>query len=293
MNPKSGIYRALTATISFVKEQRIMSLKHAKWVVDVGAGKGQDLGRYLNAEIEHLVAVDKDAAALAELIRRRYGFAKNSNKRVDDGNRKSRHGKSTTLHILVADAGNAYTGTLEKIEKFGMKRDGADAVICNLAFHYFCGSVEAIRNVIALMRSCLKVGGLAVITILSGDAIHKKLTSASIPDGGTWDIMEGEPETRKYSIKKMYSSDRLEDAGQRIGVLLPFSNGAYYEEYLVNIEYLTKEFTDRGFSVVSNSSIEKSIPDFEARARSVATGLTPGDREYLTLFTELVFCCRR
>ena len=74
--PKAGIYRAQTAFTSFVKTQRIAALRHARWVVDWGAGQGADLGRYLAAEVGNLVGVDRDRAALAELVRRKYSHAR-------------------------------------------------------------------------------------------------------------------------------------------------------------------------------------------------------------------------
>ncbi len=57
----------------------------------------------------------------------------------------------------------------------------------------------------------------------------------------------------------------------------------------MNAKTFTTEFAARGFSVTSSASIAKSIPDFEARNRAVAGGLTAGDRRYLALYSELVF----
>jgi hypothetical protein len=85
------------------------------------------------------------------------------------------------------------------------------------------------------------------------------------------------------------SADALEPAGQRIGVLLPFSEGRYYEEFLVNTKALTAEFAARGFGLVASTSAAGSIADFEARNRAVAALLTEGDRRWLALYGELVF----
>ncbi len=317
---KSDIYRAQTACISFVKEQRIAAMKHARWVIDVGAGKGQDLGRYLAAEVTHLVAIDQDRAALAELVRRRYGFAERGGR---DGRREREHRErergergdsgragrraATTVHVLVANANEPHKATLAKLERFNFERDTADAVVCNLAVHYFCASVESIRNFVAFARGCVKVGGVAVLTIMAGEAVHAAFAAARVPEGGTWDIFEqptsggaktaessktsdnAAPPSRKYSLRRLYAADTLEAAGQQIGVMLPFSRGEYYTEYLVNAKTFTTEFAARGFSVASSASIAKSIPDFEARNRAVAGGLTAGDKRYLALYSELVF----
>jgi hypothetical protein len=72
-------------------------------------------------------------------------------------------------------------------------------------------------------------------------------------------------------------------------VLLPFSEGRYYEEFLVNTKALTAEFAARGFGLVASTSAAGSIADFEARNRAVAALLTEGDRRWLALYGELVF----
>lgn len=294
VRPKSGAYAAQTAVLSFVKTQRILSLRHADWVVDVGAGKGQDLGRYLEAEVQHLVAVDRDRAALSELVRRKYAFAKRARGRAGDGDGEYSHrGRDaqartvTTIHVLVADAGAPHSQTLDRLAALGLRRQAAAALVCNLAVHYFLESVESMRNFVALARGVVRVGGLVVVTALLGAAAHALFTGGGVAEGGTWEVRENE--TLKFGLRRMYGSETLEAAGQRVGVLLPFSDGAFYPEYLVNAAALTAEFARRGFSVVAATSAADSIADFEARNRALAAQLTPGDRLWLGLFGELVF----
>jgi hypothetical protein len=69
---KSNMYHAQTSVISFMKDERIMSYSHSNKILDIGAGKGQDLGRYFAAKIKNLVAIDNDKASLSELIRRKF-----------------------------------------------------------------------------------------------------------------------------------------------------------------------------------------------------------------------------
>jgi hypothetical protein len=312
MRPKSGIYRAQTAATSFVKSQRIATLKHAGWVVDVGAGKGQDLHHYLDAEVQHLIAVDQDRGALSELVRRKYNFARGTapgaapgaaykpedNKNHGAGwpfRRRGRDGKAytaTTIHVLVADANDPFGETLDKLEALGLGRMVADALVCNLSVHYFLADLPAMRNFIALARGVVKVGGQVILTILFGEAVHAAFTTGRVALGETWDIFEAAgaaPPTRKYSLKRLYSGETLEGAGQRIGVLLPFSEGRYYEEFLVNTKVLTAEFAARGFRLTARTSVAKSIPDFAARHRALAGLLTEGDRKWLGLYGELVY----
>lgn len=284
MQTKSGAYRAQTAVISFAKTQRIAALSHANWVVDIGMGKGQDLGRYLDAEVRNLIAVDQDRAALSELVRRKYDFAK---RRGDKRDRRRQ--SSTIIHILAANANNPFGQTLDKLEVLGLVRMTADAMVCNLAVHYFLSDMTSMRNFIALARGIVKIGGQIVLTVLIGEAVHAAFNAAHVAEGATWDVFEGTPPIRKYSLKRLYSSDALADAGQRIGVLLPFSSGQYYEEFLVNTKKLTAEFISRGFSIIDSTKITKNIPDFEARNRVLASDLTEGDKQWLSFYGELIY----
>jgi hypothetical protein len=168
----------------------------------------------------------------------------------------------------------------------------ADAFVCNLAVHYFLADVSSMRNFVALARGSVKVGGQVILTVLLGEAVHAAFTSDRTALGESWDIFEGggaAPPTRKFSLRRLYASEKLEAAGQRIGVLLPFSEGRYYEEFLVNTKALTSEFTSRGFSLTASTNAAKSIPDFEARNRALAGILTEGDRKWLSFYGDLIY----
>ena len=279
MNPKSGAYAAQTAVISFVKSKLINSLKYSNCVVDLGSGKGQDIARYINAEVKNLIAIDQDRAALSELIRRKYDIAKKSNsydaqKRIN-----------TSIHILVTDLNDDYKVNYEKISLFEMKQ--VDAVVCNLAVHYLLNSTESMRNFIMLVNSLVKQGGMIILTALFGEMVHNLFKKEKIAEGESWNIFEND--VKKYSIKRLYSSDSLETAGQKIGVLLPFSGGNYYEENLMNTAALILEFKAYGFQLQSKKSISESINEFKARNQALGNALTAGDKTYLSLYGELIF----
>jgi hypothetical protein len=289
---KSSIYNAQTAVTSFVKSKGISPLKHASWVVDIGAGKGQDLGRYLGAEVQNLIAVDQDRAALSELVRRKFTHAKRR------GASGSKLRTATSIHILAASANDPFATTVRKLTALGMPPNNADALVCNLAVHYFLPDIKHMRNFVALAHNVVKVGGRVILTILKGESVHKAFMDSKTAKGETWDIFEtvkGKPEPiRKYSMRRMYGSSALEATGQAVGIMLPFSGGEYYTEFLVNSEVLSKEFAKKNFERIVpkagfTSSISDAIPDFETRNRALAKSLTAGDREYLSLYGELVF----
>lgn len=273
---KSGMYHAQTSVLSFMKTERIMSYSHYNWVVDIGSGKGQDLGRYFNAKIKNLIAIDNDKASLSELVRRKFTFAQD----------KTKKHSSTNVYVIHADMKDNYTSTLSKIyDVIPIPTNHIDAIICNLSIHYYIYTPELLTNYIKFVSNLIKINGQLVITCFFGEAIFKLLDN--LEENQTWTVYEHE--VVKYSIRKMYSSKKLEQMGQKIGVVLPFSNGEYYEEYIVNIDHLTKELKKYGFSLLSKNSVSDIISDFTLKNPSVASSLTKDDLLYLSLYGELVF----
>ena len=283
--PKSAMYRPQTAFTSFVKSLRIEAqLSHAAWVVDAAIGKGQDYGRYLKAGVRHLVGIDQDRGALSELIRRKYTHV--GGHKSGKGHNKSR--ESTILFVLRADLTSPHADVSTKVRSIvGFPESGADSLVINLAIHYFADKFVNIRNFAALTRNLVKVGGVVIITTMFGSKVHDLLTAHNVAEGGSWDSRQGG--VLKYSIRRGYADDALTAAGQRIGVLLPFSNGKYYDEYLVNVQELVTEFSARGFKLVEAPTFDSHFNEFKTRNPSEYKLLTPEDFVYLGLYGEIIF----
>lgn len=293
--PKSALYRAQTAYTSFVKSRRIESdLAHADWVVDAAIGKGQDFGRYLKAGVRHLVGIDQDRSALSELVRRKFSHAserKGPSRGTGERKTSGRGRGATTLFVLRADLTTPHAEVAAKVRSIvgfpgPAETGGADALVSNLAVHYFAGDVVHVRNFASLARDLVKVGGTVIITSMFGAKVHDLLASHGVAAGETWDARQ--EDVLKYSIRRDYTDDGLTAAGQRIGVLLPFSNGEYYEEFLVNVETFAAEFAARDFAVVAVATFDAYFEDFRARNPSVHKLLTPADFEFLSLYGEIV-----
>lgn len=87
----------------------------------------------------------------------------------------------------------------------------------------------------------------------------------------------------KYSIRKKYTGNELEDIGQKIEVLLPFSNKSYYEEYLVNIETICNEFKKYGIIMETNESFSKYLNSYKGF-------LDYNDKKYVNQYHYYIFC---
>ena len=276
---KPQAFNAPTAFTSMVKSERIAAeLSEAAWVVDAGSGKGQDYFRYQQAGVQNLVAVDSDCRALTEMIRRRL--------LAPPGEKSRRGARSMYLYTLCENFGDeAFARNVRGLR--GFPPGGADGLVANLSFHYLCGSAESIQRFARAARRLVKKTGVVVITCMFGEKVHALLTDRGVMVRQSWDAREGG--VLKYSIRRLYDSDELTPAGQKIGVVLPFSGGAYYEEFLVNTDYVAYAFKAQGFALRSVKPFGDSFPRFQKAHPQKFRDLTPDDRTHLSLYGELVF----
>jgi hypothetical protein len=279
---KRGIYTAQTSFMSSVKHQILTKYVSGQdFVVDLGAGRGQDIGRYMSNRVGAVLMVDNDPAALAELVRRKHSWNMQS---VQSGGNSSK----MSIYLRRADFTEpfeAVSGTLRKFPSFPSK--GADSVVCNLAAHYAFGSATGMRNFVYLIRSLLRPGGQAILTILDGERVFAKFRESGIPANHSWDLREDG--ILKYSIKRLFRQNELTTAGQKIGVLLPFSRGELYEEYVTNVSALISMFEKAKFVVQDRRNVWESYGSGQQKSSGRAATLTPNDREWLSMFAVLSF----
>ena len=278
---KAGIYFPQTAFTSYVKSKRIENYARYNLVCDLAGGHGQDLRRYIINQIQEVVFIDKDKTALAELDRRKYDIIE----RIKRG--KESPGVETKVRAMWADLNTNYRDIIARIHrnfpetannKFG-------AVVSNLAIHYSMNNIEELRNYTSLVQ--LLTDGTFSITCMLGDRVNKLLTEAKVSVGETWDSYQDT--IKKYSIKKLYEGTALTEIGQKIGVMLPFSGGDYYEENLVNVDTLSRELQLRGFKLKAVIPFDEHRESFKRDNPKMYSELTEADFKYLSLYGEIIF----
>ena len=280
---RSAAYRAQTAALSFAKTRAILAaLQGAAWVVDLGAGRGQDLGRYAEAGVRNLLAVDRDRAALAELVRRKLDLAGRGGGAGERGKRRGAPAPGPAVRVVAADLTGPAPALAALLAAAGPPLGEADGVVCNLAVHYFLAGRGGAANFAALAAALLRPGGRLLVTALDGAAVHALL--APLPPGGAWEAREDG--VLKYAVRRLYASPALEAEGQTIAVLLPFSAGEFYEEPLVNFAALGDALAAAGFAPAGKAPAADALPVFRARNPGLADALTPADRQWLGLFAE-------
>jgi ASC-1-like (ASCH) protein/SAM-dependent methyltransferase len=263
---KSAIYKPVTAFNSFVKCKLMSKFSKSDWLVDLAAGRGQDMFRVSDSGIKNALFIDNDAQALSELVSRKHDFQRGI-KRLN-----------TRIYTKLVDLSTDWTETTKSLKKIGIPVGTIDVVMCNFAIHYLIGTPENARNLINLIKTLLKPGGHFFFTAFNGEKIFELLNKKR-----AWDIREGE--VLKYSIIKKYAGERLEPTGQQIDVLLPFSGGKYYTEYLVNFKYLLNEFSSNGFDVEKKGDFGSFLPTFKTEVTRLYKGISKNDAEFLSLYS--------
>lgn len=262
-------YFAQRAFNSFVKAQLIKSYLKPPSIIDLGAGKGQELARVIDLGFNNITMADRDIDALYELLQRKYNL------------RLKTKDASASVHIRQIDFENAYEDTIASTAL----PTQLDASMMNFAIHYLCHDKTEhnknlpISDLFKLVHHVLKPKGRFLITCFDGQIIFNLLQ-----DSNEWTV-----DSKKYSIKKAYTSDTFTDLNQAIDVLLPFSGGSYYREYLVNIKFLESIAAGFGLTMIANDSFETMLRVFKKDNSKVYAQLTPADKEYVSLYCFAVF----
>jgi hypothetical protein len=264
---KGEIYIPQTSMISFCKSKLIEEAAGRtpnKFVVDLAAGKGQDLARYLPLFSKGLF-MDIDSIAISTLMARRVDLIRNP--------------KYSALRMETFVGVEDLTQPKEEIlarvsEYITPKKPGF--INCNLAIHYLVYDDYHAKNFAGLVKEMIAPGGIFAYTTFNGAKINALLAGAS-----EWVRRDGE--VVKYKISKLYQGDALR-MGAKIAVKLPFSGEEMYEEGLVDIDALNQIFSQFGLEVLREGSLTDYLPALKQENKKLFERLSPDDIEYVGLY---------
>jgi SAM-dependent methyltransferase len=254
-------YSAQRAFNSFVKTNLIekylfSTMGKRSRILDAMAGKGQDLARVIDIGFTEIIAIDKDIDALYEMLERKY------NLRVKRKNAEAR------VNIKQID--------LENVPE-DFKID-VDCAMINFGIHYLCHD-NGLNDFVKLCTNSIKSGGRLLITALDGENVFQLLNTNPL-----WKLTENGK--IKYSIQKKYSSKQFLPLNQTIGVLLPFSNGEMYDEYLVNFEYIETLFTE--FKLVAYDNFQSLMKVAKKDNKHLYDKLTETDQKWVSMYSYMI-----
>jgi len=262
-------YSTCTKYNSFIKGSLIeLYCKDVDWVIDLGSGKGQDLYKYSSAGIKHLTMVEMDTNAIFESLQRRF---MSKEKLFDITSIQGDLSKSKDIYNKIMNIRKQVISISGKL---------VDVIVCNFAIHYF---MHNISELIAVIATLLKKGGYFIFTTFDGKRIFNLLEKLKFNE--SWTIVEDNE--IKYKIEKRFDNTKFEKCGQKIGVLLPFSQTQLYEEELVNFDYLNDILKSVNFKKVASGSFHPDTISKELQISfpSFIYDLTEGDKEFVSLYS--------
>jgi len=133
--------------------------------------------------------------------------------------------------------------------------NGYDLIVCNMAFNYFTGSIANIKNICAFVAHYLKKKSRFIFTAFDGKAVIKLLNNTR-----EWHSSDKD---KRFHIKLLGKDTTLMNCGQKIDVKLPFSGGKFYTEYLVNIDYIEKQFSKFNITLETEERFSAYISDYK------------------------------
>lgn len=276
INDENDFYKAQRSFNSFVKtfvlesiiSDKLNDKNNTDFVIDLASGKGQDLARLSNLGFKSGLFIDSEKNALSELLNRKHHLKTHNNKQMQ-------------IFIKNIDLKTNYIEIIKKINDLNIEKESADVIICNFAIHYIIINDEYLSNFIKLLNYYLKPNGRFIFTCFDGQRVFDLLKHAEI-----WNSYENN--NLKFSIKKLFKSEHLTNNGQKIDVLLPFSNNTYYTEYLVNLNYVLNIFNESNFTTEISLSFSTLLDEFKVRNYKVYNSLSASDKEFINLYQYVI-----
>lgn len=273
------IYKASNQFKRFVVSSIMKSnLSNSKWIFDLGSGRGGDLHRYTAIGVEHALFIDRDATAIAELIRRKFSIksgGEESSRPYDINKAFIRKPRGLTIHTMVADLKTPSDQLIADVYQYGVSPGTIDGFVCNFALHYMCDTSEHITQLIKFISTMARVGAVFIFTVMDGKTVFDELLST-----GKWSRTENG--ILKYAIERRYNGKTLAKFGQTIAVKLPFAS-EMYEEPLCNVDAVASIAKRLGFEVEINEIMTNRIDTFKSAAPFVADQLSSEDIDYISL----------
>ena len=257
-------YQNITKYNLFVKQMMLQDIHNKNVVIDLGIGQGADLSRYIVANVKHLIGIDIDKDALTTLNSRMYTIL----------NKYKSQNQITKITTIFGDVCKT-EDIINKLIEFNISK--VDAVISQFAFHYY---LENLEYVVKMIGSLLNKDGYFLMSTFDGQLVYNLLNK----NNGEWKIIEDN--VIKYHIKRNYSGT-FQENGQSIELILPFSDGKYYKELLVNTDYIISIFNKFGMKLLKKQNFYDHIDEYTKLNKKFISNNS--DIQFISLYCYLIF----
>ena len=284
---ESTEYFAMRKFNNYVKKEIINSTSNQidlKWVIELASGKGQDLQKYIDGGFQNILMTDIDSDALSEIINRKHKYISDSLCYKTNAQKpKKTNNKFIKIYIKKLNLLDSYLINTDLVyaSQYGIPLDGVKLVVCNLALHYIVSDKLKSQNFVNFLDKILAPGGIFIFTAFNGEKVFNLLNEHS-NNNGKWNKYDDAGKLL-YSIKKKYNGN-FTGSNQQIDVLLPFTNGEYYTESLININVLNTQLEKKKISLMASDSFETYLTKFCIDKNNFYKQLTIIDKEYISLY---------
>ncbi len=257
-------------------------------LIDYAVGKGGDLQKWNEANIQFVFGVDKSKDNIENWIDgacARYLGLKRTHKNLPSaifvpGNSGKiiRSGaaiydeqyKKITQAIFGQGAKDATVLGKEVVNHYGIGSEGFDVSSCQFALHYFFEKKEILENFLQNIIDCTKVNGYFIGTSYDGKKIFNYLKDKKKYESVTF---TNESNGKKiWEITKLYDNIDFKDDASSIGYTIDVyqeSINKSFPEYLVNFDYLVQIMEKHGFKLLTSNELKdlnlpSSLDSFES-----------------------------
>lgn len=277
-------YRYVRKFNNYVKDLLIKMYK-APQVLDLASGKGQDLYKYMNADYKIIIMLEKDQNAIEKILQLKYEvlgvkkYIPNINDPIllcSPNDTESIPEYGCQIYIRNIDLNENYTTNIKILEDLPVATQKFPVIFCNFALHYMMADEISMANIVSFIDHYLGNGGVFIFTALDGEKVYDFVKNNAYKVPGKYMI-----ELQKKPIKGF--------AGfEKINVQLP-CGAEIYEEPLINLYTLDKEFNKKKITRISTGSFGDYFDDFAEASRNAYENLNTDDKFFVSLYKYAVY----
>ena len=138
-----------------------------------------------------------------------------------------------------------------------------------------------------MLNKILAPGGIFIFTAFNGEKVFNLLAEHA-DENGVWNKYNADAKL-VFSIKKKYAGDLFTGSNQKIDVLLPFTNGEYYTENLINTNMLNSQLEKKKINLIAADSFDIYLKRFQVEKSHFYDRLDDLEKEYISLYHFYVY----
>jgi SAM-dependent methyltransferase len=211
---------------SEIKSKMIMKYTKGKAVLDIGSGKGEDVGKYIKAGAKKVVGFD--------LVQEEYP-----------------HPNYMKFYKM--------NGPVYSVKNYINKSDVFDVVNINFAIHYFLRNKAMFQSLVMNIHENLKKGGILMATVLDGRLVYQALKNKPMVNTNKVTF------TKKYNNATNFNSPKFKLLGREVEVMVKGTKyfNKPISEFLFNFEKFMRIMEEMGFELVEKGNFSEFCSESE------------------------------